>query len=280
MPQSANPLQSFFRRPALYIRLPSDGQFWPPESLDMPPNRELPVLPMTAIDEITYRTPDALFNGAAIVTVVQSCVPGIKNAWHLPACDLNAVLTAIRIASYGKNMPINTTCPSCSADNEMEIDLQNVMATLNLANYSDTIRHGDLEFFFQPMSYQHQSEINLLQFEQQRIINMVPNAELSDEEKSQRINDAIKQITEITAKAMKNTIKSIRTPQALVTEPAFIEEFLLNCDRNLFTQIRDHAVKLRLEDDFRLLDVQCPECKHDYKQQFTLDTASFFGNAS
>jgi hypothetical protein len=124
MTQSLNPLRAFFRQPAIYIRLPSDGQFWPPGSIDMPVNRELPILPMTAIDEITYRTPDALFNGAAIVSVVQSCIPSIKNAWQMPNCDLNTILTAIRIASYGAMMAVDTTCEKCSTENNFELDLE------------------------------------------------------------------------------------------------------------------------------------------------------------
>lgn len=280
MTQTANPLKAFFRQPVIYIRLPSDGQFWPQGSLDMPANKELPVLPMTAMDEISYRTPDALFNGDAIVTVVQSCIPNIKNAWHMPNCDLNAILTAIRIASYGKAMPIASTCPSCTSQNEFDIDLQGVMGQLSMANYAETVKQGDLEVYFTPMSYQHQTEVNLLQFEQQRVLNLLPDAEMPDSEKTDRMNEAIKAITEITIQAIKNSIKSIRTPQALVTEPEFIHEFLLNCDRTLYNQIRDHAVKLRLNDDFKPLDIACPDCKHEYKQLFTLDTATFFENAS
>lgn len=281
MTQSANPLQAFFRRPALYVRLPSDGQFWPPDSLDMPANHELAVLPMTAIDEITYRTPDALFNGEAIVSVIQSCVPGIKNAWDMPYCDLNTVLTAIRIASYGKTMPIDTVCPACNADNAYDIDLQTVMNNLAMANYSETVRSGDLEVFFKPMSYKLQTEINVLQFEQQRILNLVPKAdEINDEEKTLRIQAALKEITLITARALGNTIASVRTPQALVTESNFIHEFLLNCDRKLFIQIRDQAINLRIKDDFKPMDMQCTSCQHQFKQAFTLDTANFFDNAS
>lgn len=72
MSQFANPLKQFFRQPAIYLRLPSNGDFWPDGAVDVPHNRELPVYPMTALDEITYRTPDALFNGQAVVTVIQS----------------------------------------------------------------------------------------------------------------------------------------------------------------------------------------------------------------
>jgi hypothetical protein len=117
------------------------------------------------------------------------------------------------------------------------------------------------------MDYKNQTDVNLLQFEQQRILNQLPSAEMSDEEKSNRMNQAVAAITEITIKAIKNSIKSIRTPQALVTEPEFIEEFLKNCDRNLYVQIRDHAIKLRMNDDFKPIDVQCPDCQHGYQQQ-------------
>ena len=48
MTQTSNPLQQFFRQPALYIRLPSEGRQWPPGSINMPPNQEIPVLPMNA----------------------------------------------------------------------------------------------------------------------------------------------------------------------------------------------------------------------------------------
>ena len=75
MSQSVNPLKQFFRQPAIYMRLPSQGEYWPEGSIALPENKELPVYPMTAIDEITYRTPDALFNGQAVVNVIKSCVP-------------------------------------------------------------------------------------------------------------------------------------------------------------------------------------------------------------
>jgi hypothetical protein len=99
-----NPLQQYFRQPAIYVKLPSQGKFYANNTLDLPPTGELPVYPMTAIDEITYRTPDALFNGQSTVNVLQSCVPNIKNGWAVPAMDIDTLLVAIRIASYGHNI--------------------------------------------------------------------------------------------------------------------------------------------------------------------------------
>jgi hypothetical protein len=280
MNQSANPLKQFFRQPKLYVRLPSDGQFWPQGSLEMPPNNELPVLPMTALDEINYRTPDALFNGAAVVNVIQSCMPNIKNAWHIPAVDLNTILVAIRIASYGNEAEINTHCPHCEADNGYLINLRGVLDQMEVPDYSKSLSRNSIEIFFKPLSYEQQSQINIAQFEQQRIITQLPGSDIPEEEKNKMLTDALEAITKITIQAITFTISVIRTPQSLVSEPEFIREFLANCDHALYAEIRNHAVTLRSSDELKPLKITCSECTKEFEQPFVLDTASFFGIAS
>lgn len=280
MTQTTNPLQAFFRQPAIHVRLPSDGEFWPQGSLELPEARELPVLPMNAIDEITYRTPDALFNGSATVNVIQSCVPGIRDAWVMPQIDLNTVLTAIRIASYGRKMEIASTCPSCSTENDFELDLQDVLAQLHGPNYKESLQFGDIEVFFRPMTYREQTQINVAQFEQQRILAQLPNSDFTEEEKSRRLNECVLEITRITVKAVAHSVGGIRTPAAFVNNHEHILEFLENCDRNMYNLIREKAVSLRGSDDFKPAKVECPDCHHKYEQRFSLDTASFFDNAS
>ena len=110
MTESTNPLRKYFRQPSIHLRLPSGGKFYPPGTLDLPPNGEIPILPMTAVDEITTRTPDALFNGSAVVDIMHSCVPNIGDPWSIPAVDFNALLAAVRLASYGHEMEVSTTC--------------------------------------------------------------------------------------------------------------------------------------------------------------------------
>jgi len=280
MSQNSNPLKQYFRQPSIYINLPSKGTYWPEGALVPTANNELPVMPMTAIDEITYRTPDALFNGQAVVSVIQSCMPNIKDAWNAPVIDINAILVAIRIASYGHELEINTGCPNCNHQEEYSLDLRTVLDQLGAPDFSKTIKHGDLEITFQPITYKRQHETNQEQFAEQRAVATIPNSTLSDEEKMHALTDALKRITELTISALKWSIGSIRTPQAIVTEPEFIEEFLNNCDRNLFTQIRDRVVELRIVSELRPLKIKCSNCTHEYEQPFTLDMASFFETAS
>lgn len=280
MPQSANPLKQYFRQPSVYLRLPSDGNFWPKGSIVMPPNHELPVLPMTAIDEITYRTPDALFNGSAVVNVIQSCIPNIKDAWAAPGTDINSILVSIRIASFGHEMEINSACPECNHEDEYSIDLRIVLDGLQMPDYVTPIREGDLEISLQPMTYRDQNDVNLKQFEQQRILQSVPTSDLSDDKKLEMLNQALQNITDLTISALKWNIASIRTPQVLVTDPDHIEEFLRNTDRKLFVKIRDLIIEKRNISEFKPVQIACSECGHQYKQTVVLDQTSFFDQAS
>lgn len=280
MNQSANPLRQYFRQPSIYLPLPSQGEFWATHALDLPASGELPVLPMTAIDEITYRTPDALFNGQAVVNVIQSCMPNIKDAWECPSTDINAILTAIRIASYGHSMEIHTVCPSCGHATEYDLDLRTVLDKMIAPDFQTPIKHGDLEISFKPMSYRHQNESGQLQFEQQQMLNMLPSADIPEEEKVAKLNQVLGRITELTVEALKWSISSIRTPQAIVTNPDHFQEFLTNCDRELFGIIRKHVIDLRQSAEIKPLSMECPECSHKYEQPLTLDMTSFFGHAS
>jgi hypothetical protein len=280
MTQFANPLKQYFRQPSVYLRLPSEGQFWPTGTITMPPNKELPVLPMTAIDEITYRSPDALYNGSAVVNVIQSCIPDIKDAWLTPGADLNSILVAIRIASYGHNMEINSTCPACKNEEEYTIDLRLVLDGLKMPDYATPLQEGDLEIAFQPMTYRDQNDINLKQFEEQRVLQTVPQSDLPNEQKLEMLNQALQKITELTVSALKWNIASVRTPQVLVTDPVHIEEFLRNTDRKLFVKIRDLIIEKRNTSEFKPVQIKCGACEHEYNQTVTLDQTNFFGQAS
>jgi hypothetical protein len=279
--QSANPLRQFFRQPGIYLRLPSNGKHWPPGTLDLPVSNELPVYPMTAIDEITYRTPDALYNGQAVVNVIKSCIPNIIDPWSIPSIDIDAILIAIRIASYGHEMNINTTCPACSTEAEYTLDLRIVMDQLRSADYSKSILQNDLEIHFRPLNYKHLTDNSLRQFEEQKVLNILPDTEMPESEKMQRLNQAVLKLTDLTIQTLAMSISVIKIGQdTMVTEPEYIIEFLQNCDTQKFTQIRDHAIALREQSDIKPLDLKCTGCNHSYQQIFQLDQANFFAAAS
>jgi hypothetical protein len=260
--------------------LPSNGQFYPTGALIPTPTGDYPVYPMTAIDEITYRTPDAMFNGQATINVIQSCVPNIKDAWQMPALDMDTVLVAIRIASYGHEMEFVTQCPKCQAESDRAIDLRLVMDGLKAPDYTKSIKSGDMEIFFRPMNYQQLTNNSQLQYENQKLLQMLPGSETTESDKINAMGAALLKITEVTIKALSQSVAMVKTPTAMVSEPEFIEEMLNNCDRTLFNHIRDQIVALKDVAEMKPLHLICDECNHEYDQQLTMDMSSFFAPAS
>jgi hypothetical protein len=274
-----NPLTQYFRQPAIYIRLPSQGRFYPAGAINMPPNGELPVLPMTSVDEITYRTPDALFNGSATVSVIKSCVPNIRDPWVMPSADMDAVLVGIRIASYGHDMDINVKCPGCEHLEDLTVDLRKVNDLLTVGNYETPVVIGDLEFYFQPMTFQTMNQNSQVQMEQQQMIRAYEQT-TDEAERSDQVAKIMAAINQATTKTVAASIAAIKSPTALVTENEYILDYLKNCDSKIFNQLKNHAVALKVASEVKPVTITCSECKHEYTQPFTLDLSSFFDNAS
>jgi hypothetical protein len=236
---------------------------------------------MTSVDEITYRTPDALFNGAATVNVIRSCVPSIRDPWVMPSVDVDAVLVGIRIASYGHSMPISPMCPECKEIEDVNVDLRAVNDSISIGDYETPMRISDLEIYLNPITYHTMNHNNQIQLEQQQKINAITTGtDMDDKTKMEKLKEVMAVINELTAKTVAYSIGAIKSPNAMVTEHEFILDYLNNCDGQTFKQIRDYVIRQREASEIKPLNITCGHCNHDYKQAFTLDMTSFFGNNS
>lgn len=275
-----NPLRQYFRQPAIYIRLPSNGRGYAPGALQSEPNGEYPVLPMTTMDEITYRTPDSLFNGTAVVSVIQSCMPNIKNAWEIPSTDLDTILIAIRIATYGHTLDLSTECPSCKEVSDYGVDLRGIMERIRAPSGDELMEVGDLRIHLRSMNYRQMNENSMAQFEDQKMLQAIQDPATTEEQRSKNLSEILKKITAVTTRALAQNIAMVETPQTQVTEPQHIEEWLANCDRNMFARVRDHILSVKQNTEIPPLEIRCSNCQHEYRQNFTLDMTNFFGAAS
>lgn len=278
----SNPLGKFFRTPGIYLRLPSGGNFWPAGSIDFPETGEIPVYSMTARDEILLNNPDALMNGQAVVDVIQSCCPNIRDAWSMPGIDLDAVLIAIRIASYGESMDFNSTCPACTEENSYSSDLRPLLDKVTTNNkYAEEQPHLGLTFKFKPQPYRVINMLNLETFETNRMFSVINNAELEDQEKMDRVNAIFKKMTDYTVGVVSGGIQEIITPDGQeVTRQDHIDEFVKNCDRTTFKWIQDTLSEIGNASALSELDIECPNCGNKYSTPMTFDQANFFGSGS
>jgi len=273
---NTNPLKQYFRRPEIYLKLPSGGNFYPAGSIDLPENKEIPIYPMTAIDEITSKTPDALFNGTAVVEIIKSCVPNIKDPWSIPSIDLDPILVAIRAASNGNLLEIESTCPSCTEQASYNINLVGLLSRVEVGNYDDPIIINELTFKFKPFTYQKVNNINMIQFEIEQSINKLEKIE-DPAERQTESGITMQKLNNLSIELISESLEYINTPTAMVNEKEYILDFLQNCDRKTFEQLRVTAVKLRESSQLKPLDVKCLHCSHDYTQKLTLNVSDFFG---
>lgn len=279
MVNPANPLAKHFRQPSIYLKLPSQGRFYPQGSIDLSASGEIPVYPMTVKDELTLKTPDALMNGEGMVEVVRSCCPSIKDPWNIPAVDLDVIFIAIRLASYGQGMDITASCPHCGETNEYTIDLNVLLENLTPANYTDTLTVDGLAVKFRPQSYRDVNKLNLATFEQRKLIANVTDADIPDNEKRSLFEESFKKITDLNVSVIIHSIESILVDGTLVTDYQMIKEFLDNCSRQTYQTIKDKIQELAERNTAPPADLTCSneECGKEYQTPMVFDQSNFFG---
>lgn len=251
-----NPLTKFMRQPKIYISLPSQGKYWPPGSITIPENEQLAVYSMTAKDEMLFKTPDALMNGQAVVDVIQSCIPDIKNAWHTPSIDMDIILVAIRIATYGEKMSITATVPVVNEEQDYDIDLHQFIDKVSTNVWIEQVPvSDDLILFVRPLTYRHLTNIGIKSFETNKIIQVASSQDLSEKQKLQLVNDSFKVLSDLTTDMMVGTIFKIKTNEGDVTETRYIKEFIENADKSVYDLVQKHINDLKEHNEIKPMTI-------------------------
>ena len=283
-----NPLIGYMRQPKIYVRLPSNGLFWDKGSIDMPDNNELPVYSMTAKDELTFKTPDALMNGHAVVDVIQSCVPNIKDAWKCSGIDVDFILIAIRIATYGSLMSISHQVPGTDETIDYQIDLIAVMdQILSTTVWNETIEIGpDVICGVRPLSYRHMTEVSLRTFELQKTIQSISSSDLADEQKIELFNQNLSKLTDLTVEMIAESTFYVQTPDELVEDRNFIQEFIKNSDAGIIQKIQNLLNENKKTTGIQPITIEATEeqilagAPISYQVPITMDNSNFFVQGS
>lgn len=280
--QEQNPLKQFFRQAKVYITLPSQGKYYPEGSLEMTETGELPVYAMTAKDELTFKTPDALLNGQATVSVIKSCVPNIKNPWLMPSIDLDAILIAIRIATYGESMEITTKVPGTGEEKDFTVDLRQLLNKLVTVEFEDKIKLRDMSVEIRPLNYKEFTESSLQTFEEQRIFQLVNDETIPESEKLQKFNQSFAKLTDLTVSVLGKSVVKINVGDTKVTNAAHIQEFIENTDKEFYKSITDHLDLQRNKFQIEPIKVSATQeeitagAPETYEIPITFDQSNFF----
>lgn len=278
---SDNPLAGRFRAPKLYVNLPSGGKWWPEGSIQIPANGEIPVYAMRNQDEVALKTPDALMNGAATVQVVHSCMPNVQDAWKMPILDLDYILIAIRIASYGNDMDFTAVCPACKTRNERTAELNQLLDSFRSDIETRVEIDQGLIVNLKPIDYTDFTKLGQKTYEQQKIYQAVLDDQIPEEEKPRIIREGFEKVRALEVDITLGSIESVELTDEniTVTDRSHILEYLNMVDSQKFNRIHDVAKKNKENSGTPPLMIKCEneECGHEWENNLTFDLSHFFG---
>jgi len=277
---NTNPLQSYFRVPALVLELPSKGE-WYPEGMLASDNGEVEVFPMTAKDDIILQTPDALLNGSATRKIIESCIPSIKDANWVPSIDLDSILIAIRIASYGETLTITSECPNeqCRNVDDYKIDLSSVLDRIQVPDLNVPAVYKDLKIFFKPQNFKTINSKNLEAYEQKRAIMVATNKDEDEENRLFILNDIVAKIADLTLNQITDSILYIEMPDGKkIDNVVHLNEFIDNCDRITYEAIKKKIFEMNAKNEkISDMHITCDKCGNEYITKLSLEFSDFFG---
>lgn len=277
-----NPLKNYFRRPGISIKLPSSCLYYDEDVLNLSPLGELEVYPMTISDEILLKNPDSLSNGSALEKILKSCCPSINKPREIFSCDFDAILLAIRYATYGKDMEIDVNCPSCNSENSYKIDLFNILENMNFLEKKEyIITDQHLRINLRPYSLVTAIKITKFAFEQTKLMMVANNESTPEDKKIEIIEEVSKRVANFQNEILMESIESVETPEGiLVTDKNFIKEWIENAPSidmaNIDNKI-NYLNNIGVDKEFVAV---CKNCNHQWQQKISYDPTNFFGKRS
>lgn len=275
-----NPLQQFFRAIKLYVALPSGTTYY--NDIEFNEDGEIGIMPMTAKDEMIIKNPDALLNGEAIVTVINSCVPAIKNPKALLSNDIDALLIAIRHASYGDDLEVNTQCPKCDAKNKFTVNITQSLSKMGKLEpeYFVGTKNG-VKIFVKPFSYAEVVQSLKAQFDQHKLAQNLSNDKLPEEERLRVFSKNFETITDTNIRLITNCIIKITHEEMglEVVDHDYILEFLQNVDKDTFSALDKLIQKINAIGTDKDFQAKCESCEHEWTANINFNPVTFFTNS-
>ncbi len=276
-----NVLNQFMRTEKIFVKLPSNGQFYDEDVATFTDNGEIGILPMTATDELALTNPDALLNGEGIKKVVESCCPLVKNARKLFSPDIDVLLLGIRFASYGDELKFQVNCPECDAENNYTASVRTMTENLKFLEppYIVELRQ-DLKVHVRPYTFETNSKLALQALEIGKLLKTV-STDLEDIEKITQYSSQFSDIANTTVDVLLDGIEKVEIITAereklYVKDRDDINEWLHNIDRQQVEKIREKIIEINSIGVDKSLDVECDKCEHKWTTQIEFNPMDFF----
>lgn len=280
-------LKALYRTVKTYTQLPSRGAFYDDSVIDTTKlSNEVAVRSMTGGDELLFKNPDALLNGEALRNALISCVDGLKSPEKLLINDVDALVVAMRIATYGEQMDINVDCPSCGNQNTFGLDLTLIQANMGVVedSYVVDLSNGT-SVFVRPYLYEDNLKVALATFEQTKLIRTLDNNNITEEDKLKAFDKTFKDLVKTNIEMLCNAIMSVHNDEHEIhvehTKETHndILDFMKNIDKTDNDRIINKIKEVNQIGILKKLQVTCDHCKHEWETPIEFEPVTFLSGS-
>ena len=275
----ANPLMPWFREPGPHMTFPTRAMFYDDEIVTLTMSNEIEIYPMGGYDEMILKNADGLLNGDSIEKVILSCVPGVHFPRKLMVPDVDAIMLAIRFATYGNDLDFETVCPACKFENTYSADIQKLLDTIIYLDKEMVVDYSkDVKIYIRPYNYESHIKANVVTFEQTKLMKSLDyQNDLSEEEKKKIIDESFNKIANLNFDLITSAIYKIEIPGEIVTDFEHIKEFLRNIPVKKANIIQEKINEVNKIGINREVDAVCRSCGHEWVTKVVYDPSHFFG---
>lgn len=278
MENRVNPLKQYFRKPGIWIKLPSQGNFYKDKPKELNDMGEIPVYPLTAKDELMLKNADALLNGSAITQMINSCAPTISDPMTMPAIDLDAILVAIKRCTYGETQDVTCSCPNCETANEVSINLNQIISSIKTVEKLEPVNFDNgISVFIKPVTVNNLLSLNWVQFEQIRNIQIAEQNNADETTKVNLMQRSYQVLTEKNIDIVGSCIDTVLLPDGVaVTDQQDIKDWISDLSKPDFTKIEESIMVTSTMGIDKEFSVGCKNCSTEFKTSLDLNPTTFF----
>jgi hypothetical protein len=168
---------------------------------------------------------------------------------------------------------------------DYQMDLRIVMDKLmNQISWDATVPvNNDMTVFVKPLTYKDFSFSSIQTFETQKIMEIANSDQMSEEDKLKLFKDSFAKLTQVTLGTVEKSIYRIDTSNGSTSDPAYIQEFINNVDKDIFNTIQNHLDKLREQNGVEPIEIAVTDEMREkgmtgdtVKVPLTFDASTFF----
>lgn len=272
-----NPLSQFSKKIARYIKLPSQGAGYS-KGIKLSDSEELAVYPMTARDELMLKSPDALLNGSAVIEVLAHCVPDVVNPEEILTIDLDAIMVAIRMATYGDNMELIIECSACKHKNTVDLNLPSLLDQQTYwTGLTEIEMPGGIKLKLRPPNVKDKNKMSISSFDQMTELQQIDREEGQTTAKMAKANKSFGNLVDLSLHLVASSIEQAVTPEGIViTDLSTIKEWVLDLSKAEFDVIDAALRELAQIGLPKSMNVKCDACQSVFESAINFNPSDFF----